>query len=340
MAEKREIPGLNILKGIAALLVVLIHSPFVWKEELMMLCRTAVPLFYMITGYFLINAEGEITERRLTRMFWKILKLDLAIQLGCMLFNLAAEFSGIESSLVDTSYSAVFSLRGFINTLTVGSHFGFHLWYLNSLLQALVVILLVVKWGKIKLLYWSIPLGLAANLLLGSYGFLLDGDISVGYRDFVSRNFFTCALPCVAMGMWLRGNADRLMRNGRLTACITLVVLVAAAVEYAVLRHHGVTRYGNLFIFTIPLAVLLFLLALRVDGGGFRQSLVRFGANHSRNIYLFHYFPLIIIGALLPAEIYDEWGFPIVAVAAILFSMVWARISTLKLNAPKIASEQ
>lgn len=323
---------MHILKGVAALLVVLIHSPFVWKEELMMLCRTAVPLFYMITGYFLINAEGEITQKRLTRLLWKILKLDLAIQLACMLFNLATEFSGIESSLVDTSYSAVFSLRGFINTLTVGSHFGFHLWYLNSLIQALFVILLVVKWGKIKLLYWGIPLGLAANLLLGTYGFLIDGDMSTGYRDFVSRNFFTCALPCIALGIWLRGNAGRLMRNVRLTAGIAVAVLVLAAVEYSALSRCGVTRYGNLFIFTIPLAVLLFLLALRVDGSGFRESLVRFGADYSRNIYLFHYFPLIIIGALLPAGIYNDWGFPIVAIATVLFSMVWARISSFKLR--------
>ena len=49
--------GLDILKAICAFLVVFIHVPIqgFMKEYLVALCRIAVPIFFMITGYFWSN---------------------------------------------------------------------------------------------------------------------------------------------------------------------------------------------------------------------------------------------------------------------------------------------
>ena len=52
--EKRRWTCIDILKCLAALAVVEIHKPLKVQSgaELLILCRFAVPVFFMITGFF------------------------------------------------------------------------------------------------------------------------------------------------------------------------------------------------------------------------------------------------------------------------------------------------
>lgn len=49
--------GLDILKAICSFLVVCIHAPFggIFGEYVIAVSRIAVPIFFMITGYFYNN---------------------------------------------------------------------------------------------------------------------------------------------------------------------------------------------------------------------------------------------------------------------------------------------
>ncbi|MCH5311501.1 MAG: acyltransferase family protein [Prevotella sp.] len=52
---KQEVYSLTYLKGICAMLVVLIHTHMIGKVALIPFYRCAVPLFFMISGYFLMG---------------------------------------------------------------------------------------------------------------------------------------------------------------------------------------------------------------------------------------------------------------------------------------------
>lgn len=76
--KRAEIPPLYALKALCALFVVIIHTNMIGKEALSPLVRIAVPVFYIITGYFLYtgNAENECAKA------WKWTKKAFFLALG------------------------------------------------------------------------------------------------------------------------------------------------------------------------------------------------------------------------------------------------------------------
>lgn len=160
---RRDIPGLNVLKFFCALMIVQIHTDSTLKPYVLYVCRIAVPLFLMITGYFMLNDRGGITAGKMAATFWKILKIFVYATVVSILFRFVTapnEFIGNELSLK--------TLKWFVLS---GSNFNAAYWYLYSLLQALVVILVFVRIGHPNWLWGVAIVGITANLLLGSYSF-------------------------------------------------------------------------------------------------------------------------------------------------------------------------
>lgn len=71
---KNENSPIYILKGICAILVVLIHTDFFLKPLWTPIYRTSVPIFYMISGYYLLNKEYSINQETIKRQLKKIIK--------------------------------------------------------------------------------------------------------------------------------------------------------------------------------------------------------------------------------------------------------------------------
>ena len=57
-----ELYGLQILKFLCALFVVQIHTPSGLRDLLVPVIRIAVPVFFMISGYFLPDSTGVIRK--------------------------------------------------------------------------------------------------------------------------------------------------------------------------------------------------------------------------------------------------------------------------------------
>ena len=57
-----KIYSLFCLKGICAILVVFIHTDFFYRNLFTPISRMAIPLFFAISGYFLVNEK--ITNKR------------------------------------------------------------------------------------------------------------------------------------------------------------------------------------------------------------------------------------------------------------------------------------
>ena len=50
--------SIDILKTICCFLIIIIHIPWNFKEEILPLTRCAVPCFFMISGFFLYQKDG------------------------------------------------------------------------------------------------------------------------------------------------------------------------------------------------------------------------------------------------------------------------------------------
>nr|MBD5378068.1 acyltransferase [Bacteroides sp.] len=266
-----ENAGLQALKFLCAFLVVVIHTAGCMDHRAFGLTRIAVPVFFMITGFFMVDSRGLIDHKRVWRMMVKL----LWITVGAQLFYIGVYAA--ESLLVKHEIpSDVWSLRAHLYNLIVGDKFGGHLWYLTACLQALLVVWLAVRRGWERLLVWFIPAGLALALFTGCYG-VLPGIGKA--HSFVCRGVLSTALPCVMIGV--------VMRRGRLprvTPALLIMAVVAAALllfEDNLLKING----GDMIVMTMPLAVTLFAI---FAGARVSPVLAAAGRSYATGIYIMH----------------------------------------------------
>ena len=85
-SEQSRADNIDILKATCAFLIVCIHVPFpgVIGEYFTALTRIAVPVFFMITGYFYFDVEEKNGE---TRQIKKIFKLVLEANVLYLLWD-------------------------------------------------------------------------------------------------------------------------------------------------------------------------------------------------------------------------------------------------------------
>lgn len=118
-----------------------------------------------------------------------------------------------------------------------GSSFFHPGWYLNAYIIALCVIALLVKLHCDKLLYVWIFIGLFINFAFGALAFTwLDNAnatfLGIEYSKIsliLNRNFYTIALPFIAMGLFVRRNQKHLARMAASKYMYVAVVLLLVA---------------------------------------------------------------------------------------------------------------
>lgn len=191
--------GFDILKFLCAFLVVCIHCPFpgIVGQYFTALARIAVPIFFMITGFFYLDIvnkhrQGQQIKKifiyfALANFFYLVWKSLLAVVSG----------TGISAWFVQT-----FSVKNIINFIVFNeSPFNGHLWYLGALLYVLLIMVVVYRSRLNKIFCAITPLLLLGDLIFGKY------SLFVLHREFpyiVVRNFFFVGLPYFCIGIMLR----------------------------------------------------------------------------------------------------------------------------------------
>ena len=324
------ISSLYVLKAICAFLVVVIHFPMKYGYYFYPIVRIAVPCFFMISGYFLYNDNREKMLSNLKRALSKTLQVTI----WAYAFYLLVEvFKSIifGSSLNIVSHTWLYYI---IAGPQIGS--SSHLWYLIAYLETLIVVFLCTKNNTIKMLWWLIPIGLVANLLLGKYGFLLPpfDFSSVGVPNYImARNVFTIGIPAFAIGLLLRKNIIKInekLDNKRIW--ITAIsFLILASLEFVVLHIKFELKYmADISLFTIPLAISLILLCLKYPNFGEQSYIKTIGRKYSTDIYVYHMFGgnflIGFIGAIIykitKVECLAIYNAPIVFIATLIFVIV------------------
>jgi surface polysaccharide O-acyltransferase-like enzyme len=311
----REIPALQMLKALAAFAIVDIHFGNGFIRTLP-LDRTAVPIFLMITGYFLLNADGYLTLSRIKHTLIKVVKLDLIAQLIYLVMSII-EVAFWTPEKMDLR----FSTKALIEVVLVGNSWGGVLWYLHGVAQALVVLYLLVRYNRMKWLPWLSAIGLAICIVVGCYK---SAILPVEYMKeyYIHRNFFTTCLPMMFIGMTIRLNEHKINKSFKQLGWLSFAFLVALYCEYEIVARVLRLHSCEIYICNLPLAVCLFCAALKAPAMPRLQALVTNGRKHSQNIFLFHgLVQRIVVCPPLRSAIHIYTVSPIIYLLTLLLSL-------------------
>ncbi len=265
--------SLDVLKCAAAFFVVWIHYGSGWLSPIV---RCAVPIFFVITGYYypMMEEKGN---------FWKhIRKLLVMVICASVLYGAYDLQHHIRHDTVNVWMNA-FQLKRIIKLAVANEPlFGFHLWYLFAVLYCLIIFHYADKWRLTKWLRYASPLLL---LVLFFSNFKPIPHIS-------TRTFLFMGLPCMMIGRCIRENTDKAFRflsNERYIWIYTFGSLLLAYGEmflFRTLYHDGEAR--DMYIFTLPVFLPYFYWALRHPRFGEGSCIATIGRKYSADIYIFH----------------------------------------------------
>jgi len=250
--------SMEVCKLLAAGFVVFLHARFPDRVGDLTDCisRCAVPLFFMISGYFNYGSHSKTVGRRTRHAVSLVIWGSLAdIMLGCVLSELTT------GSFLGYFRTALPEWSVLINWLLLQAHpFGGHLWYLNAL-----VICYLVLWGYVRFREDREPdyRGLyVVSFVLFVGLFLIDVVSPVlnsySYYPLVHTAWFL-GIPMFGTGLFLREHQERLVRIFGLSAGKLLLIFVAG-IGVNVLQMYtyglGILPFGC--IFAVP-ALFLYL---------------------------------------------------------------------------------
>lgn len=320
--------GIDLMRLLCAFLIVCIHYPFPGTLGYLFapVTRLAVPVFFMITGYFYANVKEKNGQKQ---QISKIFKLFLGANLLYFVVSFVKSFFAEGS--VGGFFQTCFSFKSLVKFLVFNeSPFGGHLWYLGAILYVLVIVFLWEKKWRRKHLYPLIPVLLLGDLILGKYSVLFFmEDLPV----ILARNFLFTGLPFFLLGDLLRKYKQKLRVN--LQAAFLLIFFFAGLtlVESHFLTSRQLSGSREHYISTIFLAISAFWFASQIRISSKNKPLTaisKLGKNLTTGIYILH--PLVGLGVSaclvkIPARFGSQRFYSYLAPFLIYFGsmlLVWA----------------
>lgn len=279
--------GLDILKIILSYSIILLHSGLYSREHLNKLytlitidgvCRIAVPIFFIINGYFLKIGKGNLKV-------WIKTQLCIYVLLTVLYYPFWINYGSFSLMINST-------LRAFL--------FGwFHLWYINSMILGYIII--CIFYQKIKLLKIIALIGFLIGCLLQYSSNYLEHFMifqNPNLNQLLKRNVFTMALPFMLLGFIIRINNLKL---SRLIFLFGWIIFILEMLINIYLKNKLNSEFGFDFYFSLIIVcpvTFLFFKDLSIP--------IRIKDNISSSIYFYH--PLLLfIHANIAYKISSFW---------------------------------
>ena len=253
MEERKRYDTLDVFRIIASFFVVLvhIHLPAPVTAPSMAIARFAVPFFYLITGYFLYDPSDDKKKAlsRIVKALIKTARLTLGLFVLYALLNCIVCLIKAQNPFY-WLYSKM-SVQVFLEFIIL-NHTDFIcpiIWYLLAQIYVLAIVYLLVKYGRLKITYFLIPLLLVINLFLGTV-------LKVDW--FYQGNWLLTALPFILAGIFIR---ERNSLVSKFSCPVLWLLIISGVILSAAETFLAFAQF--LYIGSIPLAFGLFMLGLR-----------------------------------------------------------------------------
>lgn len=289
-----KIDSLYFLKALCALFVVIVHSEMWGKELIEPIIRIAVPCFFAISGFFLYSEKHDVELLKIRRWLKKIALVYLFVALFYGVFLYFCE-------------GKTYTWKDVVISLAIGRTPAFHLWYLISLLQALIVVFLLKRFHLWSV--WSLFLVFVLEYMFRlCLAYKIIDNLYLGYWRML------WALLLLGIGYYSSKYKTFLCSPKMLIVLLLCAVLLKYNTCYF---FPDIARLlGMVCNMTIPVC----LISLCVRFPGFTLLyLTRIGKEHSGNIYYFHVFVYLLLNKIIVADFGDK--FPLVTfVVTLMFS--------------------
>ncbi|MCR5614762.1 MAG: acyltransferase, partial [Saccharofermentans sp.] len=322
---RRQIHSIDVMRIVMAFSVVTIHWPFEGKagDVFITYGKTAAPFFLVIAGYFLFREDNKEMMKRLLKQTKRMLIFYLASNVFYGAVYAVYEWVSTGNLNGMKKYFTVKSITDFL--LYNFSPFSEHLWFLGSLLYALLIMLLL---NKLKVLKYAM---FAAPALVAAYCILMHMGVGEPYQ---LRNALFVGLGYTMMGMLIRRYEKKIL--GHTYSALVLWTLFAICCVTAIFELNGYEQgIAVPFASCEILLYVIVLLCLKYPDFGKGTFAEKLGHECSLTIYIMHMFTLMLFVMTDNDKFFGKYGavfiFAVTAVGAYLYKNIKnAVISTKK----------
>lgn len=280
--------GIDVLRLFGAFFIMILHANYgklnpEWVANVRLLCRWAVPFYFMASGFFL----GTKIERNGNLDFGKIQK-NLAF-----LITLFIVSSAIYLPFKIAGGGAVFQL----SYLLTGTYF--HLWFLGSMIVGYIFIWYTYFIKKSKLLPYVSAAIVIAALFSDSY------DTVLGYKIPYESSRFLLSIPLMYFGIVFSKESQLHIPIRWVLTAIALGIIGQIIETQMFETLFGYSKHEHqILIGTLLIVVPLFYLGIN---GNFKENkLSSWGREHSLFIYLYHPMVYFVLNFLLKKTVAVE----------------------------------
>ena len=246
--------GINFIKFIAMSMVLFIHCRFPGNFGIFVtaFCSIAVPLFFMISGYFLVNCSTE----KLYHRFFKMLMLSIYSNLFYLAWDIWYEYMCGRSIIVFLKHS--FDLKKIlVFIITNESPLRGHLWFIGAVAYcyaAIIIYLRLKKQDSIESTVRELVLGiilLTINIIVSKM------LIYTGNGDKIlifCRNWLLDGMPFILIGAYCKDNLrfiEKMNFLAKFVLVFLLLIINALEIAYS-------SKGDVIFLTTVFLCVVIF----------------------------------------------------------------------------------
>lgn len=279
----KRINSIDALRIIAAFFIICIHTNYFGKDVISTIAKFAVPVFFMISGYFFIGSKKESQLRSIKKIFILV-----------VLSNLLFLFVQVAISVLQHNISGFldcFSLNSILKFFILNeSPFGVHLWFLSALLYCMIIayFLSKIKINK-RIIFFGALLLLAGDLVFGKYSLVVFG---CSFSPLLARNFLFLGLPNFYIGSLFKTiPKEKFKISNSVLVVLTVLFCATTLAEKYLLDNLNIAGNREHYISTTLLAVAVFALAVKnpaYDNKRIIAFLADLGRKYSLFIYIFH----------------------------------------------------
>ena len=287
---------IDVLRLVFAIMVVSIHTMAFQSinEDLriatsMGISRLAVPFFFLTSGYFLYNRikleiEPKATLKRLLILYISWVLIEIITLFPMVLSNLGAP--------------PIILIERLLFIGITGS-----LWYISSLIMAIVIVSPLLKRDKIfPLLVIGLILylfGMTGDTYYGLFEKTMVNPLVKGYTSvfMLPQIGITESILFVSLGALInKYKLNEKIKNAGLLSIISIILLL---VETFVLNKSGIAKDANMYLSAIIAAPLILIWAIN-SKKNISTKISKVCREYSLGIYCSHQIIMILIAMFVP----------------------------------------
>lgn len=284
--ERKNKMGLDKLRLIASILIIAIHIyPLASINEELdfifthVICRIGVPIFLMITGFFVLPRAIK-DRKRLIEYTKKIVKVYIISMIIYFPVNIyAGKLKGI-------------GIIGILKEIFINGTF-YHLWYFPALILGIWITYFLIKNIKENKVRIIVILLYVIGLFGDSYYGLTEKlEITKNIYNVIfnifeyTRNGLFYVPIFIYLGYMIQHT--NLKINKKQNIIYIIITLILMIIEGLILHNFKLQRHDSMYIMLIPLMILIFNLIMQNKGANNKKL-----RSISTTIYIMH--PIFII---------------------------------------------